>query len=121
MNCKATTKDGRPCTAAAQRDSGYCFLHDPAKAEARDAARKKGGAARRDQLRGGEVPNLQQAEDVRQYLCRVLHETERLLIPAATAKSIAILCKTQLETISAANMKAEMERHRQEAEERRRY
>lgn len=121
MRCQATKLDGKPCMAPAQHASGLCYTHDPALTEARNEARKRGGAARRDQLRGGEVPNLQQAEDVRQYLCRVLHETERLLIPAATAKSIAILCKTQLETISAANMKAEMERQRQEAEARRRY
>ena len=121
MRCQAHTKDGRPCGAPAQHNSGYCYMHDPAKVEARDAARKKGGAARRDQLRGGVVPNLQQAADVRQYLCRVLHDTERLLIPAATAKAIAILCKTQLETIQAADLHSEIEMQRREAEERRRY
>ncbi len=96
--------------APARHASGLCYTHDPAIAEQRNEARKRGGAARRDQLRGGEVPNLQQAADVRQYLCKVLHDTKRLLIPAATAKSIAVLCKAQLEAIAATNMKADSER-----------
>ena len=41
--CQATRKDGRPCTIRALTGSRFCFAHDPAKAEARDAARRRGG------------------------------------------------------------------------------
>jgi len=40
--CGATRTDGQPCTAGA-RASGFCFAHDPALREKRDAARQAGG------------------------------------------------------------------------------
>ena len=110
MNCKATTNNGKPCMAPAQHGKAYCFQHDPTLTEERDAARKRGGAARRVQLRGSKVPNLEKAADVQQYLCRVLHDTERLLIPPNTARAIAHLCKVQLDTIHEVELRAESER-----------
>lgn len=104
MRCKALTKLGLPCTAPAQHASGFCFSHDPALADVRDAARKRGGAARRDQLRGAKIPTLMAATDVREYLCRVLRDTEAQLIPPNTARAIAALCKIQLEAVREAEM-----------------
>ncbi len=43
--CAGMRKDGTPCTARVMGDKGdYCFAHDPQRAVARDAARRKGGA-----------------------------------------------------------------------------
>lgn len=42
QTCRATRTDGRPCTVRA-RPSGFCWGHDPALAEARQQARRKGG------------------------------------------------------------------------------
>lgn len=120
MNCQAMTKNGKPCPARVHHDSGYCWMHDPAIETERNAARKKGGAARRGQLRGREIPQLQHAEDVRGYLNRVLADTEKQLIPPNTARAIANLCRVQLDTISAAELEADRERQRLETEERRR-
>ncbi len=100
MRCTATAKSGRPCTAAAVVGGTYCFTHDPALAEVRDAARKKGGAARRDQLRGREVPCLKSAADIRTYLNRVLADTAAGLINPNAARAIANLCKVQLVAVS---------------------
>lgn len=44
--CVETRKDGQPCHAYACAGSDYCFVHDPAKAAERKAARTKGGRAR---------------------------------------------------------------------------
>ena len=41
--CRATRKDGAPCSVRAIAGSAYCFAHDPAQAAARDAARCAGG------------------------------------------------------------------------------
>jgi len=43
MPCKATTSTGEPCQAPSQRDSDFCFHHDPSQAPARAEARKRGG------------------------------------------------------------------------------
>jgi len=47
MNCTATTKRGTPCAAPALAGSDFCFTHDPARAQDRAAARKRGGYNRR--------------------------------------------------------------------------
>ena len=44
--CKAKTKAGTPCAAAAG-PSGYCGLHDPAHGAARAMGRKRGGERHR--------------------------------------------------------------------------
>ena len=41
--CKATTKSGEPCKAKPPTGSDYCAFHDPAKAEALQNGRVKGG------------------------------------------------------------------------------
>lgn len=45
MNCKATTKNGKPCQAQAQAGKDFCFVHDPTKAEAVKAAQSRGGSS----------------------------------------------------------------------------
>ena len=42
--CSATRSDGQPCQAVATR-SGMCMAHDPALAEKRQEARRRGGQA----------------------------------------------------------------------------
>lgn len=42
--CKATRKDGEPCTAQAQAGRETCFFHDPDKAAENRAAKAKGGS-----------------------------------------------------------------------------
>jgi len=41
--CIAVRADGTPCKATVQRDSEYCFFHDPAKSLARKDAQTLGG------------------------------------------------------------------------------
>lgn len=43
MICTKKTKGGKPCKAQAMKDSKFCFIHDPASAKDRAAARKLGG------------------------------------------------------------------------------
>ena len=43
--CKAKTKSGDPCKAKPPAGSDYCTFHDPAKAEAFQDGRVKGGEA----------------------------------------------------------------------------
>jgi hypothetical protein len=43
IRCKAMKKNGQPCNAWAQGEGGFCFMHDPARAGERSAARKLGG------------------------------------------------------------------------------
>ena len=44
--CRATTKNGAPCSAYTVAGSAYCFQHHPDLATQRHLARSKGGLAR---------------------------------------------------------------------------
>src|SRR5947209_4859301 len=41
--CRATRRDGQPCTAPVLGGGEYCFAHDPARQAERRAARERGG------------------------------------------------------------------------------
>lgn len=43
--CRMTKDNGETCKAAAS-ENGFCFLHDPARAQERAVARRKGGLTR---------------------------------------------------------------------------
>lgn len=43
MQCEATTSAGRPCRAPAQTGRRFCYMHDPARAQERTEARRRGG------------------------------------------------------------------------------
>lgn len=51
VRCNARNAAGSPCSATPVRPSGWCYWHDPALSAERDAARRKGGAARSNQAR----------------------------------------------------------------------
>ena len=44
--CKATKRDGSPCTLPANGKQGYCWAHDPTTAEQRRRRAQKGGRAK---------------------------------------------------------------------------
>jgi len=54
VRCKATNRDGTPCTLPARDSNGFCWAHDPANADRRSKAASKGGKSRR----GGEVAEI---------------------------------------------------------------
>jgi hypothetical protein len=44
--CSANKRDGSPCTLQAQGESGLCWAHDPANAEARRRGQSRGGRSK---------------------------------------------------------------------------
>ena len=44
--CKATKRNGDPCTLPANGKQGYCWAHDPATAEQRKRRASRGGRAK---------------------------------------------------------------------------
>jgi len=98
--CKATKRNGEPCTLPAQGEQGLCWAHDPANAEKRRRGASRGGKAKANR----ELPAIKSLlEDL----------TERVLSgelqtgPAAVANQ---LINTRLRAI-------ETERKVKEAEE----
>ncbi len=52
--CRATKRDGSPCTAPVSGSNGYCWAHDPANADKRRRIASRGGSSRG----GGEIADL---------------------------------------------------------------
>jgi hypothetical protein len=98
--CRATKRNGEPCTASATASDGYCWAHDPANAEKRQRMASRAGRSRP----GREIKDVK-------ALCEDL--TERVLSgellpgPAAVANQ---LINTRLRAI-------EQERRLKETEE----
>ncbi len=67
--CAAITRAGSPCPSPPLPASAYCFVHDPAAAEARREASRKGGKARSNQARAHkQIPEALTADELIGYL-----------------------------------------------------
>jgi hypothetical protein len=98
--CKATKRNGEPCTLPAQGEQGLCWAHDPKNAERRRRGASRGGRARANR----ELPTIKALlEDL----------TDRVLsgdLAAGTAAVANQLINTRLRAI-------EQERRNRETEE----
>ena len=72
-SCKAKTKAGGHCAAAASAN-GYCFWHDPERAQVRSAARKLGGYHRARGLVSGDAVTVANVADVLTLINAVIRD-----------------------------------------------
>jgi hypothetical protein len=56
--CKARKHDGAPCRAAPMAREQFCFFHNPAKADARKVAQRRGGQGNRAAVPDLEISDL---------------------------------------------------------------
>ena len=73
--CTGLKRDGNRCHAQALTGSRYCFFHDPAAAEERTAASKRGGEKNRAAVLPPETPDfpLNGADDASALLGRAIN------------------------------------------------
>ena len=98
--CKATKRNGEPCTLPAQGQQGLCWAHDPANAQKRRRGASRGGRAKANR----ELPQIKTL---------LTDLTERVLAgELETGRAVAVnqLLNTRLRTI-------EVERKIRETEE----
>src|SRR4051812_31337244 len=86
--CRAIRQDGKPCRSFASGTADLCFAHDPARRDAAQAARRKGGAATRhprfaDVLRGRMEREIDRIIAV--HVAALDSEDERVRLHAAEA------------------------------------
>jgi hypothetical protein len=95
QKCQAITQDGTPCNAYAVTGSDYCFHHDPALADERREARRKGGRARHGRHVGPIEPvepiDLDTMADVTALLHRTINDTLHLENSIHRARAIGYL------------------------------
>lgn len=108
LKCSATRKNGQPCTAPALVD-GQCFAHSPSTTEARDAARRKGGAnsARAVRLHGLLPPRL---APVYARLEAALTEVADGEMEPKVGQAVAAIARAMVATLQAGELEERMRR-----------
>jgi hypothetical protein len=61
--CRATKRNGEPCTTPVQGANGYCWVHDPANATRRKRAASKSGRGKASRDVAGVKSQLQELAD----------------------------------------------------------
>src|SRR5215212_9992111 len=75
--CKATKRDGSPCTLPAQGQQGLCWAHDPKNAEKRRRGASRGGRAKANR----ELPQIKTLlEDLTEQVLAGELETSRAAV-----------------------------------------
>jgi len=106
--CKAVTRTGEPCRAAAGA-SGYCWSHDPALAPRRASARRAGGKARHGRTIGAvgqdvEPVVLATAADVMRLLERTANDLAALENSINRARAFVALAAVAVRTIETSEL-----------------
>ncbi len=100
--CRATKKDGSPCTLPSLGQSGLCWAHDPANAERRRRGQSRGGRKKPDRELAEIKRRLSElADDV---LAGVVDRSDaavagQLLNTVIRAVSVELKAREQLELI----------------------
>jgi hypothetical protein len=103
--CLATTKAGKPCGARPLQGQSLCALHaDPTRA--RDLAKRprKNGVNLKPEVNPPEIPSLQTAKEIRDFLAQVMTDLRKRVIDSKTASVLASLATAQLRAVAAAEL-----------------
>src|SRR5262245_52002188 len=88
--CRATRKDGSPCSSRVVLPSGFCAMHDPDRQAAVAAARRKGGANKATTVRAEKLlPS--HMRPVLGAVLAALRDVRDGTLPAQRATAIAAL------------------------------
>lgn len=104
-NCCFVKEDDSNCQAYPTADSAYCFQHNPANAEIRLLASKKGGEGRRPLPEPyGQDVVLESPLDVRTFLGSVINAVWTGKAPAQAGSSMGFLARCWLDAHEASEL-----------------
>jgi len=101
--CRGTRRDDTPCQAPphAIGMDGYCWAHDPAKREARRAARAQGGKNRATAIRVASAPLPSYLRPVLAVVVRALVDVRDGRLSPAQGSSMAALAGVAIKLVTA--------------------
>ena len=99
--CEGTKADGTPCRVNAMTGSEYCFFHDPARVEEREAARQAGGRVGKTRVLPAETPDvpLSSVAEVVGLLGETINQLRRGEIDPRVANAVGYLSGTLLKAL----------------------
>ena len=107
--CHGTNRKGEACNAGTRAGSNYCFFHDPAMAEERQKARKRGGRARHGRKVGSTGEDfppvcLDTVADVLSYLSQAANDLVRLENSVSRNRAMAQLASVAVSVLEVGQM-----------------
>ena len=104
--CKASKKDGTPCSVPALPGSDYCFFHDPSRADERREAQVQGGRQNRLKTLPEDAPDVKIAncQDVMSLLSETINQARKGRIDPRTANAVGYLANIFLKATEQGEM-----------------
>src|SRR5690349_11895571 len=103
--CQATTKSGKACGARPLQGQDLCALHaDPGRAQELARRPRRNGVNLKPEVNPPEIPPLQTATEIRDFLAQVMTDLRKRVIDSKTASVLASLATAQLRAVAAAEL-----------------
>jgi hypothetical protein len=108
--CTATKSGGGRCGARTLTGSPLCFFHDPASAEERTAARRRGGEKNRPAVLPPGTPDfpLNNADDASALLGRTINQLQRGELDPKIANAVGYLLTIKIKTTDLGKLEERM-------------
>ena len=108
-HCAHVKTNGEPCRGYAVAGSRYCFAHDPAQADKRDDARRRGGTA-------GTIPPLEASDirvsplgDVLALVELTINDVRAGRVDVKIANSVGYLANIAMKAIEQSDLEARLD------------
>jgi hypothetical protein len=112
--CDAITQSGKRCGRPALTGKSHCLMHDPASAEARRAASRKGGVSRSHRARASKLlPSAMTADELSGRLSQLFTQ----VVAGAVEPRVGAAAATIARVLMEARESASVERLEQEVAE----
>ena len=103
--CQAIARSGSRCSSSVLTGSAFCFVHDPAAAEARRDASRKGGFARSNKARAQkQIPEAMSAGDLAGWLSALFRAVISGRVEPRVGTACATIAKTLLDVRAATEL-----------------
>jgi hypothetical protein len=108
--CKATTRDGSRCHAAALPGSDFCFFHDPSRAAERREAQALGGRQNRMKVLGAAAPDVkvEGCQDVVALMSETINQVRKGLIDPRVANTVGYLANVLIRAVQQGELETRM-------------
>ena len=108
--CSGVRVDGEPCGSVIVADGGYCYSHDPDKAEERRSARVRGGANSASVVRlRRHFAGPSRLGPIADVLETALTQTHMGGLPPARAQAMASLARAIVAVLEAGELEERLE------------
>jgi len=109
QRCAQTRANGERCGGFAVIGSAYCFAHDPAQAEKRDDARRRGGEAGRIEPLGESSISLRSLGDVLGLVELTINDVRAGRVDVKVANAVGYLANVAMKAIEGSDLEARLE------------